>query len=168
MRKLTFIVIFFYALGFSQTENSKVNTKYLEDQIYLGISYNILNKRPDSISPNGFSNGIFIGFIKDVPLNEERNFGIGLGIGYGRNTYFQNLKISELNNNTAFESIQGQSFTRNKFSLHSVEMPFEIRWRTSTPSRYKFWRVYAGVKLGYIFSSNSKLKQGGTIKIKGV
>jgi hypothetical protein len=33
----------------------------------------------------------------------------------------------------------------------------ELRWRTSTAADYKFWRVYAGVKFGYVFSGRSKL-----------
>ena len=168
MKKITFIFLFFCTLGVAQEKDTNTGTKYLEDQIYLGLSYNIMNQRPDSLSSNGFSNGFFIGFIKDIPINKERNFGFGLGLGYGRNTYFQNLKITELNGITAFESLEGQSFSRNKFSLHSVEMPFEIRWRTSTSTRYKFWRVYTGIKFGYIFSSNAKLKQDSTIRVRGI
>ena len=60
-------------------------------------------------------------------------------------------------------------FKRNKFSLHTVELPIEIRWRTSTVDKYKFWRVYSGVKLGYVFASNAKLKQSGTTtKVNGI
>ena len=150
----------------SQTKDT-IDTKYLEDQIYLGLTYNILNKRPVGISPNGFSNGIFIGFIKDLPVNSERNFGFGIGVGYGRNTYFQNLKISEVNNTSVFEPVEG-TFNRNKFSLHSLEFPIEIRWRTSSPSKYKFWRVYTGVKLGYVFASNAKLIQDTNISVMNI
>ena len=42
--------------------------------------------------------------------------------------------------------------------MHSVEVPIEFRWRTSTPSKYKFWRVYGGVKLAYNFAMSSKFK----------
>jgi len=165
-RSLFSLFIFLSYIGFTQT-NENSNSAYLEDQIYLGITYNIINKRPSSISPNGFSNGIFIGYIKDIPVNEERNFGFGLGLGYGRNTYFQNLKISEINNTTVFEPVDG-TFNRNKFSLHSIEVPFELRWRTSTSTKYKFWRVYSGIKLGYVFASNSKLKQDITTVVRNI
>lgn len=152
--------------GFSQSKDS-IDTRYLEDQIYLGITYNVLSKRPSSVTSNGFSNGIFVGYIKDIPLNAERNFGIGLGLGYARNTYFQNLKITEVNNTTVFEPVVG-TFDRNKFSLHSLELPFEIRWRTSSATKYKFWRIYSGVKFGYVFASNAKLKQNGTTFIQNI
>ena len=163
-----FIFFLFIGIGFSWSQaKDSINSRYLEDQIYLGITYNVLNKRPANITSNGFSNGIFLGYIKDIPLNAQRNFGFGIGLGYGRNTYFQNLKISEVNNATVFEAVSG-TFDRNKFSLHSLEVPVEIRWRTSTATRYKFWRIYTGMKFGYVFASNAKLKQNGTTFIQNI
>ncbi|NNC69483.1 MAG: PorT family protein [Flavobacteriaceae bacterium] len=168
MHKKSLIAFFILMgfVGFSQINENPTNN-YLEDQIYLGFTYNVLNNRPSTISPNGFSNGIFIGYIKDIPLSEGRNFGLGLGLGYGRNTYFQNLKISEINNTTVFEPVEG-TFNRNKFSLHSIEVPFEVRWRTSTATKYKFWRLYSGLKLGYVFASNAKLKQDITTVVRNI
>ncbi len=32
----------------------------------------------------------------------------------------------------------------------------EFRWRTSTAEDYKFWRIYTGLKLGYVFANRSK------------
>ena len=37
-----------------------------------------------------------------------------------------------------------------------LEIPFQLRWRTSQLHSHKFWRVYTGFKLGYIFSSKAK------------
>ena len=54
------------------------------------------------------------------------------------------------------------SYKRNKLDAHVIEMPIELRWRTSTPSDYKFWRVYAGMKLGYIVGSRSKFVSDAT------
>ena len=62
-----------------------------------------------------------------------------------------------------------EDFTKNKFSTQLVELPIELRWRTSTPEEYKFWRIYAGVKFGYIVASKAKSKGGGeTIKISNL
>ena len=30
-----------------------------------------------------------------------------------------------------------------------MEFPLEFRWRTSTATKYNFWRVYTGVKFSY-------------------
>jgi len=168
MKRLRFIFLLITTVCFAQTKDS-ISDKYLEDQLYVGITYNTLNSLPrgEGIQQNGFSNGIFLGFIKDLPINEQRNFGFGLGIGYGRNTYFQNILITEENNTTVFDVVS--NFKRNKFSLHTLELPIEVRLRTSTIDKYKFWRIYTGLKLAYVFASNAKLiKDGMTTKVKGI
>lgn len=161
MKKISFIFILITIGCFAQSKDS-ISNAYLEDQLYIGITYNTLHSLPrgQGIQQNGFSNGIFLGFIKDLPINEQRNFGFGFGLGYGRNTYFQNIKIANENNTTVYDVVSG--FKRNKFSLHSLELPIEIRWRTSTINEFKFWRIYSGLKLAYVFASNSKLKKDNT------
>ncbi|RLD83903.1 MAG: PorT family protein, partial [Bacteroidetes bacterium] len=47
----------------------------------------------------------------------------------------------------------------NKIGMHNVEVPIELRFRTSTPEKYKFWRVYPGFKFSYAFVENTRLKQ---------
>ncbi len=153
-------------VSLAQSKDFMSGDTYLEDQFYIGVTYNSLYSLPNDINQNGFSNGIFLGYMKDLPINARRDFGFALGFGYGRNTYFQDLKIEEVNGITTFEEVK--SFSRNKFSLHTIEVPIEIRWRTSTPTKYKFWRIYSGVKIGYVFASNAKLKKEGTIKVKGI
>jgi len=164
------IIIILVALitnvSLAQSKDSISGKAYLEDQFYIGATYNSVYRLPKGISQNGFSNGIFFGYIKDMPINAKRDFGVGIGLGYGRNTYFQDLRIEEVNGVTVFQEVR--SFDRNKFSLHTVEVPIEIRWRTSTPTKYKFWRIYSGVKLGYVFASNSKLKKDGVVNVKGI
>jgi hypothetical protein len=164
---ITILVTFQCLILLAQSKDSIVpSSRYLDDQLYIGITYNTLYDLPDGIDQNGFSNGIFLGYMKDLPINQQRNIGFGIGLGYGRNTYFQDLKIEEENGVITFEEVRG--FDRNKFSLHTLEVPIEIRWRTSTATKYKFWRVYTGMKLGYVFASNAKLKKGGTIKVRGI
>ena len=153
-------------ISLAQSRDSISSETYLEDQFYIGVTYNSLYKLPKGIGQNGFSNGIFFGYIKDLPINKKGDFGLGIGLGYGRNTYFQDLKIEETNGATIFEAVG--SFDRNKFSFHTIELPIEIRWRTSTATKYKFWRIYTGVKMGYVFASNAKLKKDGVIRVKGI
>jgi len=35
-------------------------------------------------------------------------------------------------------------------------MPFEFRWRTSTPEKYNFWRIYGGIKFAYLITAKTK------------
>ena len=147
---LAIILLVFCFSHLSAQENEGIDPNYLEDQIFLSLTYNVLTNKPASISQNALSGGISIGFIKDIPLNAERNVGFGIGLGYAYNAYNQNLKISRDNQITFFE--QAQDFNTNRIRMHALELPIEFRWRTSTLEKYKFWRIYGGLKLSYLFS----------------
>jgi hypothetical protein len=142
----------------AETINDSIDTKYKEDQFYFGVTYNVLGNMPSGVSQSGFSSGFQLGFIKDMPINKERNWAIGLGLGISSNSINQNLRIIETNNKYSYEVLANGSYSKNKFSQQLIEVPFEIRWRTSTPLSSSFWRVYTGFKLGYLISSSSKYK----------
>ncbi|WP_239023246.1 porin family protein [Muricauda aurantiaca] len=135
----------------------KSSSRYLEDQFYVGLGYNILLNRPTNIFQRNLSYNLQLGFIKDFPLNARRNFGIGLGLGYAANSYYSNIGASEANNIITYQVLSASDFERSKFETHAIEIPFELRWRTSTIDEYKFWRIYAGAKIGYVFSGRSRV-----------
>ena len=168
MNKIILLLFLISTTLYSQSKDTITDSKYLEDQIYIGFSYITMTNLPENVSKNGFSNSLILGFIKDISLNEQGNVAFGLGLGYGRNTYFQEIKITRPNGKTLFETIDG-SFKNNKFSTHSIEMPIELRWRTSTINKYKFYRIYAGGKVSYTFATKSRFKtDDNTIKVKGI
>ncbi|MEN8137738.1 MAG: porin family protein [Bacteroidota bacterium] len=135
------------------------STYYLEDQIFFNATYNFLVNKSDSITQGGFSNGMNIGYIRDIPLNERRNFGLGLGINYSIGHLYQNIRISTNDNGkTEIDRMDSGDYIRNKFSLSFIEIPFEIRYRTSTIDEHKFFRAYLGFKVGYKIRQYSKTK----------
>lgn len=156
MRKYWVIISFLILATKLQAQVNKdsIDLKYLEDQIYLSLAYNILIDKPATISQNGFSGGVTLGFIKDIPLNKKRNFGFGIGLGYAYDVYIQNLKITRENQTTLFETTQ--EYNTNRFGVSAIEVPIEIRWRNSTPQKYKFLRVYGGVKISYVLVAKTK------------
>lgn len=158
---LIYLLVLICNIGYSQDEEVIVaDSLYLEDQYYIGLTYNILQNRPDNVSQSNLSNGIQLGFIKDLPINSRRNKAFGIGLGYAVNTYFDNLKASELPDGTiSYEVLSGDiPFTKNKFITHVIELPIQYRWRTSTATTYKFWRIYGGAKLGYLFANRFRYK----------
>ena len=135
-----------------------VDSLYREDQLYLGVSFNLLGEKPSNVIQNRFSGSLQGGFIRDMPINKKRNRAIGLGLGLAGETFSQNIFINntEGNEETTYELITSDiSEDINRFVLYSLELPIEYRWRTSTPTDYSFWRIHAGLKLGYIFSFRS-------------
>jgi len=134
-----------------------VDTKYLEDQFYVGLTYNFILNKPEGVTQRNLSYGLMAGFIKDIPINLRRNVAIGIGLGYAVNSYYSNLRAIETASGFTYQYLDGSvSYKRNKIETHLIEMPLEFRWRNSTATDFKFWRLYAGLKLGYIVGSRSK------------
>lgn len=159
-----FIYLSFFSV-FSQTvpDFEAVDSLYREDQFYFGVTYNTLQKRPLGVIQNKFTPSFSIGFLRDMPINKERNKAIAAGLGYSLNSYNQNILISENNGIPVYSNIQdGTLFDTNKLSLHSIDLPIEYRWRTSVPSTHKFWRIYTGFKLSYLFYTQSKYEDSQT------
>lgn len=143
------------------SKSDDLDALYKEDQFYIGVTYNLIGKKPSGLSQNGFSSGFHFGFIKDMPINIRRNKAIGVGLGLSFNSFNQNLLISLAADNTELFNIIDDNeieFSKNKFSTYMLELPIEYRWRTSTVSEYKFWRIYTGIKIGYIFANGSKFE----------
>ncbi|MEM9647554.1 MAG: porin family protein [Bacteroidota bacterium] len=168
MKRFNFtITIFCFILGsFTLLAQNvpEADNKYLEDQFYIGLGFNFLLNRPSDVAQRNLSYNLQLGFIKDIPLNRDRNFGLGLGFGYAVNSYYTNLVALNEANTVTYEVRSTDDFTRSKIETHTVEFPLELRWRTSTPEDYKFWRIYAGGKVGYVFSGRSRLvtEENGT------
>ena len=157
MLRLVNLIYFLLFSILSYSQINEIDDKYREDQIYFGVFYNSLINSPIDFNQNKFSSSINLGFIRDIPLNKSRNFGIGLGLGYSNSSFHNNLKFSNTNNQLDAKIVSDlDSFTKNKWVLNELEFPFEIRWRTSTPENYKFWRIYFGLKTSYIISSKVK------------
>lgn len=162
MKPIFFVFTLFMLFGNSLNAQegiknpNELDSLYREDQIYFGVTYNILNNKLRDMSQNGFSGGFHFGFIRDFPISYQRNVALGIGLGLSSSSFNQNLKISETNGTFDFEVLNSGDFKKNKFDLYQLELPFEFRWRTSTSETYDFWRIYTGFKIGYVFSSKTK------------
>ena len=159
-----FIFLSFFSV-FSQSvpDFEAVDSLYREDQFYFGVTYNTLQKRPLGVTQNKFTPSFSIGFLRDMPINKDRNKAFAAGLAYSLNSYNQNILISENNGTPVYNDIQdGTLFDTNKLSLHSIDIPIEYRWRTSVPNTHKFWRIYTGLKLSYLFYTQSKYEDSQT------
>lgn len=153
----------------SQEESILVETPidslYREDQVYVGLTFNLLSNQPTDFSQNGLSAGLQVGIIRDFPINKRRNKAIGVGIGVALDTYNQNLFIGENTEGvgTNFEILDNQiNEDVNRFTTYTLEFPLEYRWRTSTATKYSFWRIHAGFKFGYLFRFKSTFQVAET------
>lgn len=136
-----------------------LDSLYREDQFYFAFTYNILQKRPDGVRQNKFSSGITFGFLRDMPFNKKRTWAIAAGLGYTINNFNQTLSMAKVAGDIEYGIVDSDiSYDRNKLILNYIDLPIEIRWRTSTPESHKFWRIYTGFKLSYLVFDRYKYK----------
>lgn len=135
----------------------QVDNQYLEDQFYVGLTYNLVLDKPQGVTQRNLSYGLMGGFIKDIPLNPRRNVAIGIGLGYAVYSYYTNLGVTDTGSGFSYKILDGSvDFKRNKIETHLIEVPLEFRWRNSTATDFKFWRIYTGLKFAYVAGSRSK------------
>ncbi|KAA1247547.1 PorT family protein [Aquimarina sp. RZ0] len=147
----------------NQEVSKELDYRYREDQFYVGFTFNLLWNTPQEVNQSGFSGGFHLGYTRDMPINKRRNLAVGLGLGYSINTYGQDLFIGEeeTTEQSIFDDLNGVVFDKNRFTTHLVESPLEFRWRTSVPDTHKFWRIYTGLRVGYLYYFNSNFEQPG-------
>jgi hypothetical protein len=162
---MKFIGFFFLLFSFSSLlaqdelewlKENKNDSLYREDQFYFGFSFIFLTELPSDVEQSGFSGGLMFGYIRDMPINKRRNLSIGLGLGFNLNTFGQSLKVNSNAGQDIFLPINpDRVYDVNRFSTNLVEVPLELRWRSSDIDKYAFWRVYFGVHFGYVFRFKS-------------
>jgi hypothetical protein len=142
---------------------TKIDSLYREDQFFIGLTYNLLNKTPVGFSNDKFAAGLTAGFLRDMPINARRNLAIAPGLGLTFNNYNQNIGILTSNGIPSYSLLSDPTqYSNNKFSQLLVDVPLELRWRGSTFDNHTFFRIHAGVKLSYllfdrsVFRSNSE------------
>jgi hypothetical protein len=143
---------------------SDSDTKYREDQFYIGVTYNFLSDVPNGVKISGLSGGFQFGYLRDMPINKRRNLAIAVGVGLAFNEYGQLLFIGEApDGKTIFTVLNDPNveFTSNRFNTSTIDVPIEFRWRSSTAEIYQFWRIYAGFRIGYAYWYKSTFTQPG-------
>ena len=139
------------------TNSTEIDSLYLEDQFYLVTQIGVISSQTVPVINQNLSYGFRAGFIKDIPLNSSRTFGIGWGVGFFTNALYTNLVATKNTDDVIVYSTDDLDFKRSKIGLFGLEMPIELRFRNSTPSSYRFWRLYPGMLLRFSPYSFSKV-----------
>lgn len=144
-----------------QQREQTADSLYREDQFYLGFTYNVLANPPKGITVRGLSGGVQGGFLRDMPLNKRRNVAVAVGVGLVYDQFGHNFFIGKDDSGNSIFRVLAEdiNYDQNRFRMAMVELPVEFRWRTSTPTDYRFWRIYAGGKIGYAYYYKSTFRQ---------
>ncbi len=154
---LLFLMLTARAGAQSDTTGRTDFSHYLEDQVFFNLSYINIRHLYPGVSQQGFSHAVSFGFIRDIPVNLRRNLGFGLGFGYERDVYYQNLRIGkdEQTGRIIYEVLTPGDYINNAFVVKKLIMPVEFRYRNSTAERFRFFRIYTGFLLGYTVGAES-------------
>ncbi|MBF0693776.1 MAG: PorT family protein [Flavobacterium sp.] len=164
MRRIAILITLFSFLPLLSQETDLptlqvVDSLYREDQFYIGITYNMISQQPKELEHNKVSLGFSIGFLRDMPFNEKRTWSVAAGLGYSVNTSNQNLLIDKAGDQYNYSYFPSNlSYDKNKLILNYIDVPIELRWRTSTYESHRFWRIYTGFKLSYLFHDTYKFR----------
>ncbi|NPA46432.1 MAG: PorT family protein [Chlorobi bacterium] len=153
------LLILFSSSVFGQTDtlDAKRFSHYLEDQLFFNLSYIAIRHLHPDLTQQGFSHSVSFGFIRDIPVNLRRNLGFGLGVGYERDIFYQNLRISvsESDGSIQYTILDPGSYLNNAFVIKKIVFPVEFRYRNSDATRFRFFRIYAGTLIGYTVGAES-------------
>ena len=95
-------------------------------------------------------------FLRDMPINSNRNLAVAPGLGLTFNNYSQNIGITTANGTPVYTVLTDASaYSNNKFSQLLVDLPLEFRWRGSTFENHRFFRIHGGLKLSYLLYDRS-------------
>lgn len=142
------------------------DNKYREDQFYATFSYNMMQGKPGGYSQYSFSTGMTAGFLRDMPVNKRRTYAIAAGLGYSYNNIKHNLAVINIDGANTYQIAEEGNFDKNKLVLHYIELPIELRWRNSDPVSHKFWRIYLGFKVSWLFYDKAQYEPDGATTIK--
>lgn len=164
---LSVISLFYLGAAFAQenlstlSSPSIIDSLYREDQFYIGVTYNLLKNTPVGFSNDKFSTGFSAGFLRDMPINTNRNLAIAPGLGLTFNNYSQNIGITAPNGIQQYAVLTDPTtYSSNKFSQLFVDVPLEFRWRGSTFENHNFFRIHGGLKLSYLLYDRSIYRSG--------
>lgn len=169
-KKAALLLVFFFFFFATLAQESpnlglpsatKIDSLYREDQFYIGVTYNLLKNTPVGFSNDKFSTGFSVGFLRDMPINKNRNLAIAPGLGLVYNNYSQNIGITSTNGVPVYTVLtDATTYSNNKFSQLLAELPLEFRWRGSTFENHNFFRIHGGVKLSYLLCDRSVYRSG--------
>ena len=163
MRVFIFLFIFFsrslaFAQDFTNNEEkpkTKIDSLYREDQFYIGLTYNSFISTPNDYSKDKISIGFTGGVLRDMPINKNRTYAIAVGLGATYNNYNNNFGVFGTNQQPNYAILEGGTYSKNRFTTLTADLPIEFRWRSSTYESTKFWRIHAGFKLSYLVYDRS-------------
>ena len=165
LKQTFFFLYFFLFIGLLShgtllaQDETLADSLYREDQIYLGVSFAVLLSDQFDFKPRGLSRHFQFGVVRDIPLSENGQFALGIGIGMSFERYNTNvIRSDDFNSNISYTVSRNLEDNPFLFSLQSLDLPLSIRWRNSSSKDYVFWRIYGGISFQWNYRIYAKME----------
>lgn len=122
---------------------------YREDQLFFNFSAISLLNKSQGLEQSGFSYTITTGYLRDIPINKRGSLAFAVGAAYRYNSLQLYNTPADISEPLVVLSDQ-QTIDNFGLKVHGIQFPLEFRWRSSTATKYTFWRVYTGFSFNYL------------------
>jgi hypothetical protein len=132
-----------------------------QDQLIFDLTWENFTNKPDDLSYRWYNNGFNMAFMYDVPFSPTSHVSVAIGLGFSTQSYYSRYNIvsdsvGDGGTYSNWERVQDTAIKNNKFSTSYIELPVELRYRSTPNSKGFSWKFAVGAKVGYQFDAHSK------------
>jgi hypothetical protein len=157
------LTLAFSEVALAQKSNEETPVKRERTDMFM-IQYNhegLLNF-PDSIRLSPWSRGVGISFMYDHFLVESDKLSIGIGLSFYSHNYLTKSDITQYQDTSGqvlskFTAYSPYTINRSKIVRNFLDIPVELRYRTTPNEKGHSWKVAVGAKIGYRTNIYSKV-----------
>ncbi|MEE4176121.1 MAG: outer membrane beta-barrel protein [Bacteroides sp.] len=155
-------------LLFAQEDMPEIPEEYISgtaDRFMVDLFTDIWSNAPEEMDMNTINRGISISMMQDFKLGASP-FSVAAGLGISSHNLYSNFvyEFTPMSWSSAwpqpgtydFHKIDEEFYEikKNKLSLNYLSAPFEFRYRNYNLP--KTFRIYAGLRLGYLINAHTK------------
>jgi hypothetical protein len=141
------------------------------DRLVVDLTFDQWLHDENGLKLKWHSRGFNTYFMYDIQLGKKKKlFSVAPGLGISTSSIFHNANVKDTVNGTTFniDPTVTDNYKKNKFGLTYVDIPLELRFRSTPNAKNKSWKFALGFKAGVLIDSKVKVKQedaNGNMKI---
>jgi len=154
MKKLYYSLLMMTASALTMAQSAE---DFTNDNVFFDIGAEIWMPTDDALTSEVYSHNI--GFTFYNQLSDEKQFTFAYGLGFAWHNTYTNLAFTADKANDVYVSNlipDSVNYNRNKFVAAYLDVPLELRFRTKPNEEGKFFRIYAGGKVGVRIGNYTK------------
>ncbi len=139
------------------------------DRLVVDLTFDQWLHNENGLKLKWHSRGFNTYFMYDIQLGKKKKlFSVAPGLGISTSSIFHNTFLVEDTVTGTELVVRNDNYKRNKLGLTYVDIPLELRFRSTPNAKNKSWKFALGFKAGVLIDSKTKVKQedaNGNMKI---